>query len=59
MSNLIIAGFLGCIMIVMAIFLCLVVARILIQIGQLILACYECCCPEHNRRSICLLVAVV
>jgi hypothetical protein len=52
MSNLIIAGFLGCIMIVMAIFLCLVVARILIQIGQLILACYECCCPEHNRRSI-------
>ena len=52
MSNLIIAGFLGCIMIVMAIFLCMVVARIIIQIGQLILVCYECCLPEDNRRRI-------
>lgn len=51
MGNLLVAGFFGCIILIMAMLLCVVLVRILIQIGQLILACYKCCFPEHTDGS--------
>ena len=52
--DLFVVGFFGCIIIIMAILLCVVLVQILVRIGQLILACYECCFPENNnsRRTI-------
>tara|TARA_B100001989_G_C24484591_1_gene436264 strand:+ start:24 stop:500 length:477 start_codon:yes stop_codon:yes gene_type:complete len=48
--DLFVVGFFGCIIIIMAILLCVVLVQILVRIGQLILACYECCFPQHNNR---------
>lgn len=49
--DLLVAGFFGCIILIMAILLCVVLVRILVQIGELILACYECCFHGYNNES--------
>ena len=48
--NLLVAGFFGCIIIIMAILACVVLVQILVRIGQLILTCYECCFTQNNNR---------
>jgi hypothetical protein len=51
MSNMIVAGFFACIILILAIFACVLVVRILIVIISAFLACYKCLFPDGEPNS--------
>ena len=48
MGNLLVAGFFGCIILIMAIFACVLITRIFVGIVTLFLACYKCLFPDGD-----------
>jgi len=51
MGNLLVAGFFGCILLLMIIVVCVIITKIIICFAQTIWACYKCIFPDDEPNT--------